>query len=72
MVSGVAGAAGPAATGVNAFVQVVLDDLAQEVADFVFGCKRGNGCARAGFVGGRCHGLILEEGRIIKAKGFIK
>jgi hypothetical protein len=53
MVSGVAGAAGPAATGVNAFVQVVLDDLAQEVAGLVVGfSRRGGGFRHPVILGG--------------------
>jgi hypothetical protein len=38
-------------------LQVVFDDLAQEVADFVVG---------RGVVVGRGHSLILEEGRCVQ------
>ena len=46
-------AARPKAAGVSAFVQIVFDDLAQKVADFVFfGCGRGGGFGHAGILGG--------------------
>ena len=51
VVGGVAGAAGPAAAGVGAFVEVVLDDLAQKVA--------GLGSVCGGVGGGKAHGAIL-------------
>jgi hypothetical protein len=55
LVGGVAGAAGPVAGGIGAFFQVVLDDLAQEVADF-------GGFGGGVFVGGGAHGFILGGG----------
>jgi len=51
VVRGVAGAACPAAAGVGAFVQVVFDDLAQKIADFVFS----GGIGIRGFGGGGVH-----------------
>jgi hypothetical protein len=49
LVGGVAGAASPVAGGIGAFFQVVLDDLAQEVADF-------GGFGGGVFVGGELMG----------------
>jgi len=51
----VTGAAGPAAAGVSAFVQIGFDDLAQEIAGFgFFGCCRGGGLGHQGILGGWC------------------
>ena len=53
MVSGVAGAASPAAASVSAFVQIVFDDLAQEVAGLVVGfSRRGGGFRHPVILGG--------------------
>ena len=53
MVRSVTRAAGPAAAGVSAFVQIVFDDLAQEVAGLVVGfSRRGGGFRHPAILGG--------------------
>ena len=59
VVGGVAGAAGPAAGGVGAFFEVVLDDLAQEVAGTGGFGSRGGGRGLGVGGGGGAHAGIL-------------
>ena len=62
VVGSIAGAAGPVAAGVGAFVQIGFDDLAQKVAGFdgFGGCRWGGGCGVGR--GGGAHAAILGGG----------
>ena len=58
MVRGVARAAGPAAAGVSAFLQIVFDDLTQEVTGLVVGfSRRGGGFRHKVILGGISGGM---------------